>query len=220
MLAATHSNISRICSVENCAAPHVARGLCKNHYRSARKNGLALAVPVAHSDICVADGCGRPSEKRGYCGMHYRRIQRNGSLITVRRQPGEPQPRADGYIDLLINGLRVLQHIAIAEKALGRPLPRGAEVHHFNEVRSDNRNENLVVCPDRQYHMILHARQRALDACGHAGWRKCAYCGEYDDTTNMTGRASRGQEINTFYHKACAARTVSENKAKRKREQT
>lgn len=37
-------------------------------------------------------------------------------------------------------------HILVAEKALGRTLPKGAEVHHVNEDRADNRNTNLVIC--------------------------------------------------------------------------
>lgn len=42
----------------------------------------------------------------------------------------------------------VYVHCELAEKALGKPLPKGARVHHINGISDDNRHENLVVCPD------------------------------------------------------------------------
>lgn len=216
MTAAAYSNTSQLCSSDGCGRPHETRGFCNKHYKRALKSGAITPYKPVYDAICMAPDCNAPSAKRGYCDKHYRRVQRNGHLETVRQPPGLPQQRGDGYIDQLVDGRRRLQHIVIAERAVGKPLPKGVEVHHVNEIRSDNRNENLVVCPDRQYHMILHARQRALDACGHAGWHKCAYCGQYDDPANMTGRSSRGKTINTFYHKRCAAKSVSERKAIRK----
>lgn len=43
-----------------------------------------------------------------------------------------------------------------AELALGKPLPLGAEVHHVHD-----RADTLVICQDREYHLLLHARMRA-----------------------------------------------------------
>jgi len=92
----------------------------------------------------------------------------------------------------------VQEHILIAEKALGKYLPDGAVVHHINEIGTDNRSGNLIICEDNTYHLILHQRKIAYAACGHASWRKCAYCKQYDDLKNMRPR-QRG-----FYHKYCA----------------
>lgn len=74
----------------------------------------------------------------------------------------------------------VLEHILIAEKALGRFIPESIEIHHFNEVRSDNRGGNLVICEDRDYHCLLHVRTRAYRACGDPSSRKCKYCKKWD----------------------------------------
>jgi hypothetical protein len=57
-------------------------------------------------------------------------------------------------------------HVQIAAAALGRTLPRGAEVHHVNGDKWDNRHSNLVICQDRAYHALLHRNLRILRAGG------------------------------------------------------
>jgi hypothetical protein len=61
---------------------------------------------------------------------------------------------------------RVLEHILIAEKAIGRYLFEPHQVHHVNYIGTDNRNSNLVICEDEQYHNLIHRRQRILEAGG------------------------------------------------------
>ena len=89
---------------------------------------------------------------------------------------GHPRANQGGY---------VREHILVVERALGWPLPLGAEVHHTNGDTGDNRPENLVVCESHSYHALLHQRLRALRACGNAGWRKCKYCKHYDDPAKL-----------------------------------
>jgi len=85
----------------------------------------------------------------------------------------------DGYLVKSVEGVQRAEHIMVAERAFGRPLPTGAVVHHVDEDPLNNDPTNLVICPDQAYHMLLHRRMRALAACGHADWRKCKYCGQY-----------------------------------------
>ena len=68
-------------------------------------------------------------------------------------------------------------HVAIAERAPGHPLPRGAVVHHVDENKQNNANANLVICQDHAYHMLLHARMRVVKAGGNPNTERwCAGC--------------------------------------------
>lgn len=55
----------------------------------------------------------------------------------------------------------MLEHIVIAERALGKFLPDGTVVHHVNDNRSENVGRNLVICQDQGYHNLLHERRDA-----------------------------------------------------------
>ena len=112
---------------------------------------------------CAATGCERLTSSPGvlYCGKHAARWKRAGRLTLVRRENGTGNINAGGYVDVMIDGRRTYEHILVAERALGRRLPKGAVVHHVNENRSDNAPTNLVICPNEAYHRLLHRRMKA-----------------------------------------------------------
>lgn len=70
------------------------------------------------------------------------------------------------------------------EKIIGRLLPKGSVVHHVDENRLNNRNDNLVVCEDESYHRLLHRRMNALRVTGNPNSRFCPYCKRWDDPSD------------------------------------
>lgn len=79
-----------------------------------------------------------------------------------------------------VGGRFVQEHILIVEKALGKSIPKGAVIHHVDENPQHNWNTNLVLCQDKAYHWLLHARQRVLkDGFNPDTHKKCTDCGMY-----------------------------------------
>ena len=73
-----------------------------------------------------------------------------------------------GYVLVKENNKYRMEHVIIAEKALGRRLGKGEVVHHINGIKSDNRNNNLLICTN-SYHNQLHQRMGKLYMHEHFG---------------------------------------------------
>ena len=50
----------------------------------------------------------------------------------------------------------IREHRLIAEKHLGRYLTKKEVVHHINEIKDDNRIENLIIFENCGYHTAFH----------------------------------------------------------------
>lgn len=103
------------------------------------------------------------------------------------------------------NGQGVPVHTVIAEKVLGKKMPKGAEIHHVDGNGHNNAHENLVVCPSDAYHKLLHVRTKALEACGNADWLKCVRCGKYDAPENLYLYIPKDQSSPRGEHRKCHA---------------
>lgn len=129
---------------------------------------------------------------------------------------GGKRKRTDGYVYILVpehprsSRNYVMEHILIAENALGKRLPIKSQVHHIDNNRSNNNNNNLIVCENDEYHKLLHIRTNALRESGNPNHRKCTYCKTYDSLKNLFIN-SQGK----VYHRLCEReyrRKLKENK--------
>lgn len=111
-----------------------------------------------------------------------------------------------GYITRTVNGRRTYQHILEVEEAMGKRLPIGAIVHHWDNDGTNNDHPNLLVCPDQEYHKLIHRRMEAYDACGHADWVKCWMCQQWAPKHTMSSMKRTGKTSSTYYHVECRAK--------------
>lgn len=77
------------------------------------------------------------------------KIIKNGYVFVFR--PDHPRAHCG----------RVPEQILIAEEMLGRCLRDDETVHHINQIKDDNRKENLLICT-KKYHRKLHAELKGL----------------------------------------------------------
>lgn len=89
--------------------------------------------------------------------------------------PSHPRADSKGY---------VRAHIVKAEKALGKPLPVGAVVHHHSD-------KQLVVCQDQAYHLNLHARTRSFIATSFPDHRHCTDCDRWYSISEFYGKSGQ-----------------------------
>jgi hypothetical protein len=110
---------------------------------------VGLSMTACKNPVASCAVCAGPVFRRGL------RTCSNRCSGIARRGPWFDYPS--------VNGRR--EHVGAAEVALGHPVPKGWEVHHINEIKVDNRPENLVVCQSRRLHVLLHKVPSLLARC-------------------------------------------------------
>lgn len=162
---------------------------------------------------CVIEGCTESVGRHGakdMCYDHYNNQTRRGNPLSWPTRRNGSGWFVTGYKGFTKNYIKKLEHVEKAEKALGRDLPDGAVVHHADLTRANNETSNLVICPSQAYHLLLHIRTRAFDACGNASWRKCKVCKTHDDPKNLQ---FWGREV---MHLVCSAKKQRDRIARMK----
>ena len=156
------------CEIEGCENAAKYAGLCGMHYKRQWRHGdpNKTLTPTRgfESKKCIVEDCENMSDySSGFCELHYTRWRCYGRTHKIVNRGSGWAMNGAGYILLSINGTRVYEHIYKAERALGKPLPKGAVVHHMNNKPWDNDTPfNLIVCPNQAYHLLLHRRMKEL----------------------------------------------------------
>lgn len=111
----------------------------------------AFSISATHMKNTHLSGENHPSW-RGGTRMH------TGYLQVML--PEHPEASSDGY---------VFVHRLVAEEKIGRRLQPNEEVHHINEIRTDNRPENIEVL-SKSEHMRLHAHRKHANKLENFGF--------------------------------------------------
>lgn len=106
---------------------------------------------------CKIEECIRPVLAREMCSAHYSRWARFGDPYKLlKRQNGSGSVSKNGYVYLFKpdhpnaykNG-KIPEHVFVLSRHLGRPLSDNEYVRHKNNIRNDNRLENLELVQKR-----------------------------------------------------------------------
>lgn len=117
---------------------------------------------------CSTAGCTTyTSRVSGLCLKHYKQqwyLKKVGRTeLLDRPSKGRWIHKVTGYVLVEHNHRLEYEHRVLAEKALGRPLPKGVVVHHMGAPDDNHGPFKLIVCPNQEYHFLLHKR---MEECG------------------------------------------------------
>lgn len=145
-------------------------------------------------------GCGLPAPI--YNQSHSRRGIVKGQsarFIQGHHLKEHMRPRKAG------NRYKGDEHVTVAQRALGKPLPDGTEVHHVDGNRRNNANKNLVICQDVAYHRLLHSRAEVLKAGGDPNsHRLCRKCGECKPFASFHAARQKGPGLQGWCKPCCS----------------
>ena len=116
--------------------------------------GHSLRMGITRSCGCLAKEKVAAKNREQSRENHYRwkggRVARKDGYMLVLDHD-HPKANPMGY---------VLEHVVVAERALGEYLPEGSIIHHINGKRDDNRLENLWWFPSQSEHSKHHQELR------------------------------------------------------------
>lgn len=148
-----HSGAAKSCKVRGCdriVGYNGSHGMCSGHVGRMRK-GIELTLPWKWrsercKQPCEATGCLRPVTTMGCCTFHYARRKKgipDSHPWKHRRIRKTRQNAPGGYMYVIVDGKKIMEHRQVMAKKLKRELFDHETVHHRNGIRDDNVPKNL-----------------------------------------------------------------------------
>lgn len=157
-------------------------------------------MAISSTLLLVDKGNSKPTNLTLYGRGTGRSLDSDG-YITIWN-PDHPRAQSNG---------RVYEHILVLEEKLGRPITRDEECDHINQVRDDNRPENLRVMTKADHRTRHHKKDMTA--------RFCNICKHLDTkVTTIKGRQYRcwHRDVEGFLCHSCyeylRKRSVSHSK--------
>jgi len=179
----------RTCTFEGCQNKRRANGLCSSHLWQLDQGKELKPLRGPHGqkyERCTFPGCSRKHHSNGWCQSHQSQLDRSQELrpiipkqarpfrhytkqgyVLVRAPAGHPNAQHNGAI---------LEHVLVMTQMLGRPLAKGETVHHRNNIKWDNRPQNLEL-----WHVHQPCGASVADTVAWARWFLVQYGEEFPE---------------------------------------
>jgi hypothetical protein len=123
--------------------------------------------------ICAFEGCQNKHQANGLCSSRLWQLDQGKELTPLRGRHGRKHercsypgfvPAPEGHPNAKRNGA-IFEHVLAMTETLGRPLAKGETVHHKNNIKWDNRPENLEL-----WHVHQPCGASVADTVAWARW--------------------------------------------------